>query len=140
MPMINVTAPEGALDQASQDTLLKRATETLLKWEGAPLDNALIRASAWSYYHEVPAQNFYVGGEVAQAPKFRIEITTPEGVLDDEKRAGLVADIGKIVDEVIGKAGAGYNHWVLLSEIKDGGWGVAGGITRLADLRAAAQG
>ncbi|MGY3494277.1 tautomerase family protein [Bradyrhizobium sp. USDA 4502] len=140
MPMIEVTAPEGALDQAARDTLMKRATEALLTREGAPLDNPVILANAWSYYQEVPMAGFYVGGSPAKTPKFKFKITTPQGVLTDESRAGLVADIGKIVEEVIGPTGAGANHWVHLREIKDGGWGTAGRIVKLADIRAASRG
>lgn len=140
MPMVEVTAPEGALSQAARDTLMKRTTEALLTREGAPLDNPMILGNAWSYYHEVPAGHFYVGGSTAQNPKFKFELTTPEGVLTDEGRAGIAADIESILKEVVGPTGAGFNHWVLLREIKDGSWGGAGKITKLADLRAMAGG
>ncbi len=139
MPMIEVTAPEGALTKDQRDTLMKRATEALLVREGAPLDSPFIRAQAWSYYHEVPDGFFYVGAAPAQSPKFKFKVTTPQGVLTDESRAGIVSDIAAIVDEVIGAPGSGANHWVLLREIKDGSWGGAGRITTLADIRAASR-
>src|SRR5882724_4480685 len=62
MPMIEVTAPENALDKPTRDRLMKRLTDTLLKWEGAPIGSAAAQAIAWTYYHEIPDGFFYVGG------------------------------------------------------------------------------
>jgi len=138
--MIEVTAPENALDKPTRDRLMKRLTDTLLKWEGAPIDSAAAQAIAWTYYHEIPDGFFYVGGANPSEPRFKLKITTPEGALNDESRAGVVGEIGGILDEVVGPAAAGINHWVLLREIKDGGWGSAGRVFRHEDIKAAVGG
>jgi phenylpyruvate tautomerase PptA (4-oxalocrotonate tautomerase family) len=138
--MIEVTAPAGALDKEKRDRLMKRLTDTLLKWEGADPGNIAAQAIAWAYYNEIPDGRFYAGGENPAGPRFRLDVTTPEGALNGETRAKLVEEIAGIVaDETDGK-GAGLNHWVLLHEIKEGGWGAAGRIFRRADIAAAVRG
>lgn len=140
MPTITVTAPEGALDKAARDGLMKRLSDTLLRWEGADVGNAAAQAIAWTYYNEVPSGFFYVGGVNPEGPRFKIEVTTPAGALNDETRAKLVQEIAGIVGEIAGDAGAGLNHWVLFDEIFEGGWGAAGRIFRRADIVAAVRG
>jgi phenylpyruvate tautomerase PptA (4-oxalocrotonate tautomerase family) len=140
MPTITVTAPKGALGKPGRDKLMKRLSDTLLKWEGADVGNAAAQAIAWTYYNEVPTGNFYVGGVNTDAPRFKIDVTTPEGALDDASRTQLVQEIGVVVDEATDRAGTGQNHWVLFNEIFEGGWGAAGRIFRRADIVATARG
>ena len=47
MPMIELTTPKDALSQSKQNTLMKTLTNTLLKWEGAPIDSAIVQAVSW---------------------------------------------------------------------------------------------
>lgn len=140
MPTITVTAPTGALEKAARDTLMKRLSDALLKSEGADVSNAAAQAIAWTYYNELPDGSFYVGGEPSVSPRFKIEVATPQGALNDESRAKLVQEIAAIVEEVTGSAGAGLNHWVLFDEIFEGGWGTAGRIFRRVDIVAAVRG
>lgn len=53
MPMIQLTAPTGALPRDARERLQHALATTLLKWEGAP-DTAFFRAQAWSYFVELP--------------------------------------------------------------------------------------
>lgn len=139
MPMIEVAAPAGALPPETRDKLMKRLTDTLLKWEGAPEGNTFAQAIAWAYFHEMPAGHFYVGGAAVADLRLRLKVTTPEGMLNDETRKGVVEEIGRIVDEEIGPKASGLNHWVLLREIKDGNWGAGGRIFRRTDIIAATR-
>ena len=136
MPMIDVTLPKGAITAPVRDDLVKRLTDCLLKWEGAPVDSASAQAIAWGFVHEVEHGCLYVGGANTSPPRFRLEVTTPEGALNDERRVGLVKDISEILDAVVGAPAAGFNHWVLLREIGDGGWGAGGRIFRHSDIKA----
>jgi phenylpyruvate tautomerase PptA (4-oxalocrotonate tautomerase family) len=136
--MFEVTAPQGALDQAKREVLMSRATEALLTRVGAPLDHHP-SISTWSNYQEIPEQFLNIGRANAEQPTFKFEITTPEGVLNDNSRAGLVADIAAIVNEVVGQSGNDRKHWILLREIKDGCWGGDGRIFRLADIPESAR-
>src|SRR5687768_18118782 len=50
MPMIELTAPAGALTEAGRKSVQRDLATLLLKWEGAP-DNAFFRSVAWTYLH-----------------------------------------------------------------------------------------
>ena len=139
MPMIELTLPEGALAKQAQDKLMHDLTFALLRWEGAPEDSDAAKAVSWGYVDERPAGYVYQGGEPApQRPTYRVQITVPQGALDDEKKSGLVAEATKLVLEAEGSdpndGGALMRVWVLIREITDGNWGGAGRIFRLRDI------
>jgi phenylpyruvate tautomerase PptA (4-oxalocrotonate tautomerase family) len=127
MPMIQLTAPAGALTPAA----------VLLRWEGAP-DTALFRSLAWSYLHELPA-----GAQITaedDAPRFRVEITLPAGALSGRRKAGLVTDATAAVLEAAGLTDADSQRvWAHIHEQPEGAWGAGGQIVRFADLVALAQ-
>jgi len=140
MPTITVTAPTGSLDETTRDSLMKRLSDTLLKFEGADVGSAAAQAIAWTYFDEVPGGRFYVGGVPSDSLRLKIEVWTPQGALNDTSRAGLSEAINGILHELVGEAGSGFNHWVLFGEIAEGHWGVAGKIFRHADIIAAVRG
>jgi phenylpyruvate tautomerase PptA (4-oxalocrotonate tautomerase family) len=143
MPLLEVTLPEGSLAPAALDELADGLTAALLRAEGAP-DNELFRSIAWLDVHWVPKANAYQGGRPAQEPRFRVDITVPDGALSDRRKASLVEEATRLVLEAAGEdpsdAGALMRVWVLVREITDGNWGAAGRIFRYADLKALAQG
>ena len=140
MPMIEVTAPAGAIPASAREELLDRLAGTLLHWEGAP-DTEFFRSITWVYFNEPPADGLYVGGRTGGSPRVRVEITTPAGALSQRRRAGLVADVHAAVAGAMGISPeeAGVRVWVLCREIAEGSWGAAGAIVEFAKLREAAQ-
>jgi len=110
---------------------------TLLKWEGAP-DTAFFRAQAWSHVDEVRGNAFTAleGGE----PRFRLDVTVPEGGLSQRRKEGLVKDA---TDNMLAAAGLtetdALRVWVLIHEQPEGTWGAAGNIVRFAELAAIAK-
>jgi phenylpyruvate tautomerase PptA (4-oxalocrotonate tautomerase family) len=140
MPMIEVTAPTGAIASESREELLDELAGRLLHWEGAP-DTEFFREISWVYFNELPADGLYVGGRPGGAPRVRVEITTPEGALSQRRRAGLVADVHSAVARAMGVTAeeAGLRVWVLCREIAEGSWGAAGAIVEFSKLREAAQ-
>lgn len=134
MPMIELTAPKGALDNAAQDSLAKTLTDTLLKWEGAPVDNPVAQAISWLFVDEKEQGTFYVAGAPIREPHWKVKITVPEGVLDDEKKAGLVADVTQIVADFTEDSEVGPRTWCIIREVKDGNWGSDGEIFRRRDI------
>ena len=137
--MIELTLPEGALPKDAQDTLMHGLTFALLRWEGAPEDSQAARDVSWGYVDERPAGNVYRGGEPAPAQAiYRVKVTVPEGALDDEKKAGLVAEATKLVLEAEGSdpndPQALMCVWVIVREVTDGNWGGAGRVFRLRDI------
>jgi phenylpyruvate tautomerase PptA (4-oxalocrotonate tautomerase family) len=144
MPMIDLTVPRGVLSEDAKARLMATLTRTLLKWEGAAPGNAAAESIAWTFVHE-PAL-VTVAGQPATEPRYRVVVGVPQATLDDEAKAGLVADV---TDQVLraeangpeangaqpGAADRG-RVWVIINEITDGNWGSAGRIVRLADILA----
>lgn len=69
-------------------------------------------------------------------PRYRIVASVPEGQLDAERRAGMVAEITKnVLDaEPEGRDRDAFRVWVFANEITEGTWGAAGQIFGLADI------
>src|ERR1700730_12105170 len=87
MPMIKLTLPAGVLAAETRRELQNTLAATLLKWEGAS-DTAFFRAQAWSQVDEVSGAAFTAleGDE----PRFRVDVTVPEGALSQRRKEGLV--------------------------------------------------
>lgn len=134
MPMIDLTLTRDALPTESRDRLVDDLLATLLRWERAP-DNARSRSLAWAFVHV--ADSVIVASSATGLPHYRIRVTTPQGALDDERRAGLVADVTELVLRAEGSpvtAEHGFRVWVLLDEVAEGSWGAEGRIWRLRDI------
>jgi phenylpyruvate tautomerase PptA (4-oxalocrotonate tautomerase family) len=137
MPMIQLTAPAGALTTATRQDLQKTLAATLLKWEGAP-DTAFFRAQAWSRVDEVSTGAFSALED--DAPRFRVDVTVPEGGLSQRRKEGLVKDVTAIVLDHAGLTEAdALRVWVLIHEQPEGTWGAGGNIVRFKEIVALAQ-
>ena len=140
MPLLDVTIPEGALTSENEDALLARLTDVLLEHEGADPSNPVVRQIAWVFLHR-PAKVF-VAGAAAPEPRYKVVTSTPEGQMDDERRASMVA----AVTEAILDAEEGAHPrdpgrvWVFPTDVPDGTWGAAGQVFRLADIVGFANG
>nr|WP_066906512.1 tautomerase family protein [Millisia brevis] len=138
MPMIHLTAPIGVLTDQSRTQVRASLSATLLRWEGAP-DTAFFRSLAWVRIDEVPAESF--GSVEDDLPRFRVDVTVPEGALSERRKAGLVGDVTAEVSAAAGlDASDVLRVWVLIHEQPEGTWGAGGAVIRFADLRAAAAG
>ena len=137
MPLLQVIAPQDALNKTKQDQLMQRLSNALLTAEGAPLDSAGAQSLIWAYYHEVPEGCLYIGGEKAQQAPFRIAITTPEGALAQANKETLVTEIGRIVDDIVGVYEGKLNHWSMFNEINEGSWAGGGQVFPLTAIQAA---
>ena len=137
MPLIQVSAPQGALKQSDQDTLMSRISNAVLKAETAPIEDEGAQSLVWAYYDEKPKTSVYIGGENIPQPPFRIAVTTPQGALVEATRVSLVAEIGQIIDEIVGPYKDRLNHWTMLYEVDEGSWGGGGQVFPLAGIQAA---
>ena len=136
MPMIQLTAPSGALPHDARERLQHDLATTLLKWEGAP-DTAFFRAQAWAYLIELP-EGAQTTAEDA-LPRFRIDVTVPDGALSDRRREGLIKDVTGMVLDAAGLTEAdALRVWVLIREQPEGTWGAGGAVVRFSELAALA--
>ena len=137
MPMIQLTAPAGALTAKGREGIQRELANTLLRWERAP-DTALFRSIAWSYLHELPAGAQTTAED--EEPRFRVDVTVPAGALSDRRKAELVKETTAVVLDAAGlDEREAIRVWVLIHEQPDGTWGAAGSIVQYSDLVALAQ-
>jgi 4-oxalocrotonate tautomerase len=65
-----------------------------------------------------------------------VQISVPAGSLSPQQKTELVARITDVVVEVEGIPAVRQGTWVHINEVPDGGWGRAGEVSTLADLKA----
>jgi phenylpyruvate tautomerase PptA (4-oxalocrotonate tautomerase family) len=138
--MIDAYIPEGALRPEAEAALLNRLTDLLMTWEGFDPADPAMRAVSWVFLHRPAA--VYVAGVPADAPRYKIVPTIPEGQFNERSRAGVVADVTEAVldaEEARWPRDPG-RVWVFPTEIPDGRWGGQGRVVRLADILARSLG
>ena len=139
MPMIDVTYPEGALDEDSRAKLVEDLTTSLLRAERAP-DTEFFRSITYVYVHELPEGMVNASGKPVTEPTFRVMITTPEGALSDRRRAEMVESGTTAVLEAAGLTPEdSLRVWIVMREIDDGSWGAGGQIVHFKQLVEAAK-
>ena len=121
MPMIDVTAATGTF--ADQSKLARDLAACMMRWEAVPdipffADNtaAFVREQAPESLSNASGDHNYV----------RISVLTPAGVLDRDKKLGVVREMTEIVAAAAGDPSLTDRTWVLISEAPDGGWGIGG--------------
>lgn len=125
MPMIDIHLPHDVLDDAQAKDLADTLGGTLLKWEGAP-DTEFFRSITWVYVHR---------GAPAVGDRFRVEVTVPEGALNQRKKTGLIGDVHAVVKEAVGLGDdEALNIWTLIRDVPEGSWGAAGTPVEFAQL------
>lgn len=134
MPMIHLTVPAGALSAEARGALLRSLPAVLLQWEGAP-DTAFFRAQAWCRVEEVTDGGFAALED--DLPRFRVDVTVPQGALSPRRKAGLIKEV---TEQVLAAAGLteadALRVWVLITEQPEGTWGAAGNIVQFEALAA----
>jgi phenylpyruvate tautomerase PptA (4-oxalocrotonate tautomerase family) len=133
MPMIELTAPPGALTEDMADDLADRLVGALLRWRGVP-DTDRSRANAWL---NLVCARQWIGGARTCSPHYVVRASIVDGGMDGGAKAGFVAEVTRHVREVDALA---ENVWVLIDEVRDGNWGAGGEITRLAASQAILSG
>ncbi|MFM9376822.1 4-oxalocrotonate tautomerase [Gordonia sp. VNK21] len=131
--MIQLTVPEGVLSAESRTDLQKTLAATLLEWEGAP-DDALFRSLAWCRIDEVADGRF--GSAEDDLPRFRVDVTVPEGALSDRRKEGLIKQATADVSAAAALTEHdGLHVWVLIHEQPEGTWGAGGNVIRFEELK-----
>jgi phenylpyruvate tautomerase PptA (4-oxalocrotonate tautomerase family) len=121
MPMIDVTAVTGTF--ADKPTLTKALAEAMMRWEKVPPID-FFSANTAAFIHELPADS--LSNARGDTSYIRVEILTPIGILDRDKKLGVVRDMTDIVAAAANDPSAADRTWVLISEAPDGGWGING--------------
>jgi phenylpyruvate tautomerase PptA (4-oxalocrotonate tautomerase family) len=132
--MLDAYIPDGALQPAREAALINRLTEIVIRHEGFDPADPLTRSVSWVFLHRPAA--VYVGGEPADAPRYKVVVSVPEGQLDERKRAGVVSEVTEAILDA--EAGARPRDagrvWVFPTEVPEGYWGGRGEVATLADI------
>jgi phenylpyruvate tautomerase PptA (4-oxalocrotonate tautomerase family) len=132
--MIDVYAVEGTF--GDKRALTKALTSALMRWEKVP-EIALFLDNTAAFIHDLPADalstargdNNYV----------RVQVLTPVGVLDRDKKLGVVKEMTELVSAAAHDPDLVNRTWVLITEAPDGGWGIDGHAYTGAEIGEAAR-
>src|SRR5687768_9399654 len=120
MPMLELTYPKGAIAPDARAELLEELATKMLAAEKAP-DTEFFRSITWVYANEIDPDSIAVGGRPGAEPRFRIQVTVPEGALSDRRRGILVESFNEAVLRATGLPETeGLRVWTIINEVTDG--------------------
>ena len=116
MPMIDVTAKAGTFkDKPALVVALARA---MMKWEQVP-DIGMFSDNTAAFIHDLPADAF--GDANGKSDHIRVNVLTPVGILDRDKKLGVTTELTDLVVAAAGDPSLKDRTWVLIAETPDGG-------------------
>lgn len=134
MPLVRITYPRGALNREQKSELAEALTQIVLDVEVDAV-TASGRMVTVVQFTEAAADDWAVGGQlraVAEAPPnhFIVDLVVLAGLLDGARRGAAHARVTAAFQAALGSADPllPLRVWVLLHEVREGGWG-AGGMT-----------
>ena len=126
--MIDLKPSDGAIAADALPALVDALTTVLLRHRGVPETDSS-RTKIWVFVHRTEV---FVAAQAPSDPHVVVEASIVEGGMDDDAKAGFVAD----ATEAVRQASPDARVWVLVHEVPDGAWGADGRVTRLADAQA----
>ena len=134
MPMIDIYAVAGTFANPKQ--LAIDAANTVKTIEGVP-DIPMFRQNTAAFVHELPQGTLAnVNGDETYV---RVQVLTNEGALNREKQIAVVEQLTQLVSKAANDETLKDRTWVLLTEAKEGGWGLWGHAHTNDELVAAAR-
>lgn len=121
MPMIDVYAAAGTFTDPA--TLTKDLALAMMRWEQVPPIPLFLDNTA-AFVHELPVEA--LSNAAGDHNYVRVQVLTPVGILDRDKKLGVVREMTDIVATAAGDPGLTGRTWVLITEAPDGGWGIDG--------------
>jgi phenylpyruvate tautomerase PptA (4-oxalocrotonate tautomerase family) len=134
MPMIDIYAVAGTFANTKQ--LAIDAANTVKTIEGVP-DIPMFRKNTAAFVHELPEGT--LANVEGDENYVRVQVLTNEGALDREKQMAVVEQLTNLVSTAAGDETLKERTWVLLTEAKEGGWGLWGHAHTNKELVAAAR-
>jgi phenylpyruvate tautomerase PptA (4-oxalocrotonate tautomerase family) len=134
MPMIDVYAPDGTFPDPH--ALARDMAAAVMRWEGVPAIS-FFQDNTAAFVHHMPVDA--ISDVAGSSRHVRVQVLTPVGILDQQKRAGVVKELTEIVASAAGDPGLVERTWVLITEAPDGGWGLAGVANTNAEIATTAR-
>jgi phenylpyruvate tautomerase PptA (4-oxalocrotonate tautomerase family) len=134
MPMIDVYAVAGTFPDKRQ--LAVDLASTLMAIEKVP-DIPMFRKNTAAFVHDLPSEGLSnVDGD---SNYVRVQVLTNYCALDRDKQLAVVRELTEIVARSAGDPALADRTWVLLTEARDGGWGLNGHANTNDELITAAR-
>jgi phenylpyruvate tautomerase PptA (4-oxalocrotonate tautomerase family) len=134
MPMIDVYSTSGTF--SDKHSLAQDLANAVMRWEQVP-SIALFSKNTAAFIHELPADS--LSNAAGDSSYVRVQVLTPEGVLDRDKQLGVVRELTDIVAAAAGDPTLTERTWVLITESPEGGWGINGHANTGADIATLAR-
>jgi len=134
MPMIDVYAAAGTF--RDRKSLAKDLAAAVMRWEAVP-QIALFKDNTAAFIHDLAPDA--LANATGDSNYVRVQVLTPVGVLDRDKKLGVVKELTAIVAAAAGDATLTERTWVLVVESPDGGWGIDGYAYTNAEIAQAAR-
>jgi phenylpyruvate tautomerase PptA (4-oxalocrotonate tautomerase family) len=134
MPMIDVYATAGTF--ADKHQLATDLAGAVMVIEQVP-DIPMFRQNTAAFIHDLPAGS--ISNVDGAGDYVRLQVLTNAGALDRGKQLAVVERLTEIVAEAAGDPTLPTRTWVLLTEARDGGWGLVGHANTNEELVAAAR-
>ena len=135
MPKMIVHAPAGTFDASARRQVATALTELGLACEALP-PSPLMKSSVWTYFNDYPIDAVFMGAEPATLRVTSLHVYTITGGLDESSNRRLVERATAILGRYVG--GSPTPVHVVIHEIAEGDWGMAGATADLVAMRATA--
>jgi phenylpyruvate tautomerase PptA (4-oxalocrotonate tautomerase family) len=97
----------------------------------------MFRQNTAAFVHELPAGA--ISNVDGDSNYVRVQVLTNDGALDRDKQLAVVRELTDVIVAAAGDPTIAERTWVLLTEARPGGWGVAGHAYTNDELVAAAR-
>jgi phenylpyruvate tautomerase PptA (4-oxalocrotonate tautomerase family) len=134
MPMIDVYATGGTF--ANPNALARDLASTLMKIEQVP-DIPMFRQNTAAFIHDLP--DGALSNVEGDGNYVRVQVLTNAGALNRDKQLAVVRQFTDLVAVAAGDPSLTERTWVLLTEAREGGWGLWGHAHTNEELVAAAR-
>ena len=135
MPKMIVHAPAGTFDASARHQVATALTELGLACEALP-PSPLMKSSVWTFFNDYAAGAVFMSGEPATLKIVSLQVFSIAGGLDDDGKRRLIQGANAILGRHLGGDPAPVH--VVIHEIAEGNWGMAGATADLAAMRATA--
>jgi phenylpyruvate tautomerase PptA (4-oxalocrotonate tautomerase family) len=132
--MIDVYAAEGTF--RDRKALAKDLAAAVMRWEAVP-QISLFKDNTAAFIHDLPPDS--LANASGDSNYVRVQVLTPVGVLDRDKKLGVVKELTDIVSAAAGDPTLTERTWVAVVESPDGGWGIDGYAYTNAEIAQAAR-
>ena len=136
MPKMIVHAPAGTFDASARHQIAAALTELGLDCEALP-QSPLMKSSVWTYFNDYPIDTVFMGAEPATLRVTSLHVYTIAGGLDESSKRRLIEGATAILGRFLGGGSAPVH--IVIHEIAEGNWGMAGATADLVAMRATAM-